>query len=167
MTPSIKKYLLLTLFLFPGILELKAQHLTISNLKSLYQNNLEFSNEFLTIKGFEFFKTEENKDGGFSTWWAYERNTNNDRARYFIAKSSNVKDYGIVWYQVWNGDEINVVKNQCKSLGYKLIKIERDKLGSLQSKYSNGVYEVIFTSGIIEESNTNAHTITFQRHFRE
>jgi hypothetical protein len=166
MTIKIKKITIVIMFFLTGILQSDAQVLTLTNLKSLFQNNLEFSNEFLTNKGFNFSETIDFKDeGDFGTTWTYNRNISNNYASYFITKSSSKKNWGIIFYQVLSGSEINLIKNQCKAIGYKLVKVERDKLGSLNSIYSNGVYDVIFTSGIIEESNTNGFSITFQKHY--
>jgi hypothetical protein len=142
-----------------------SQTLNPTVLKLIYQNDIEYANDLLTRKGFEFYTSEENENGDLSTTWTLKRNNFTKRAVKFIAKSCQKKNCGIVWYQINSIDEFNNSKNFAKTLGYKLINTYRDELGSLNFEYTNKIYKIKFSQGLSEETSNNLYFITFGKYY--
>jgi hypothetical protein len=142
-----------------------SQTLNLTDLKLIYQNDVEYANDLLTRKGFEFYTSEEKENGELKTGWALNRDNYTNRAVKFISKSCQKKNCGIVWYQLNSINEFNNIKNFTKTLGYKLINTYRDELGSLNFEYTNKIYKIKFSQGLSEETSNNLYFITFGKYY--
>jgi hypothetical protein len=139
-----------------------SQNLTYNDLKYLFENNIDDSNDYILKKGFEFHKTETDANTeNNSMIWSYKRNNDNDKAVAFISKYKFIANSGFVWYQFNDVNIMNQIKTYCKSIGFKLKNSEIDKFNSFCSTYENPRFTIEFCSGISEQTNRNTYTITF------
>lgn len=72
-----------------------SQTLNPTDLKLIYQNDIEYANDLLTRKGFEFYISEENENGDLSTRWTLKRDKYSNKAVKFIIKSCQKKNCGM------------------------------------------------------------------------
>lgn len=155
------KAIILSYFILLFSTSVFAQTLTLNDLNSIYQNDIEFANDLLSKKGFEFYLSEDNENSDFKTTWTLNRSNYNNRAQKFIIKSCQKKSCGIVWYQIPSVTEFNNMKSFAKTSGYKLINSYRDELGYLNFEYTNNFYRVEFSQGLAKSTPQNSYTITF------
>jgi hypothetical protein len=141
----------------------KAQYLNYNDIKYIYSNEIEKTDEYVTKRGFEFYLTEVAKDGNDEfTNWAYKRDNYNDEATTFIIKICHQAKCGFVWYQLNSIKHFNAIKDYCKKIGYKVVKTQADKIGYIDYIFSNKVYEIKFSSGV-NSAGYNIYVISFSK----
>ena len=128
------------------------QLLSLNDLQYLYHHDIESCDSYLQKKRFSVFRSNAS-DGGlnYTTGWKCKKHPDiqNDNEPYaFVAKYSNNANDGEVGYQlVKDNSNCNIIREECKARGYKLIKTESNEKNYLCYTYKSSNYKVMFCSG--------------------
>lgn len=140
-----------------------SQNLALSDLKYLLEHDVESADTYITAKGFKYHEAQKGENGDCDAMiWSFDRDVNNDRAVSFIAKNCYEANYGFIWYQLGDKAAFDRIKNNCKSLGFKLTKTETSPFKDLCTTFENTKYKIQFCSGLNEGTNKNSYTITLK-----
>jgi hypothetical protein len=150
------KKILITFSLIIVSLFSYSQKLNFYDLKYIYEHNIESVDNFLLKKGFDFYKRELEEKYPSSTQYIGKNNT-------YIIKHCDDSFCGFSWYQFYESSIYTSIREECKKIGYKLLKTETDPIegSGLTYVYTNGKSKIEFSSS--NENNTSKYYITFGR----
>jgi len=155
--------LTLTIIFSTFILNGFSQNITFVDLKYLLDHNVEEADNYITTKGFKYHEAKKGENGDCDDMiWSLNRNTTNDQADAFIAKTCYEAHLGFIWYQLGNKIIFDKIKSYCKLLGLKLTDTQISKFNDLCTVYENTKYEIKFCSGLNDGTNKNSYTITLR-----
>ena len=131
---------------------LNAQSLNFNDIKYIYLNDVEKSEDYISKKGFEFYLSEKEKNGFDSfTNWACKRNNFDNKSKAFVIKSCFKPKCGFVWYQFHDIRIYNAIKGYCKKNGFKLINTTTDETGFINHTFTDLKFRIKFSSGLNSE----------------
>ena len=148
--------LCLVLFAQPG----KAQNVTFDQLISLQSKNLEYINEFLIARGWEFngSKAETDEDLGEARW-SFGKSAYDDKAKGWFNLGYSVGYQSTIDYQIHNKFQYTQMKSRMNALGMKVVLSEIQDSG-LFSVYLGKNYAVKVKSSISEENSVPTYIFT-------
>jgi len=146
-----KKYLVIIIILFLHLNSF-CQLLSLNDLQYLYHHDIESCDSYLQKRGFSVFRSKASDDGlHYTTGWSCKKHPeiqNDNEPFAFVAKYSKFANDGEVGYQlVKDNSNCNIIREQCKAQGFKLIKTESDEKNYLCYTYISSKYKIMLCSG--------------------
>jgi len=142
-------------FFFVHIVSTYAQDLTIKELILLQVKDLDFDNEYLTNKGWEFntsnVENTESLENYSVVGWSLNKNSWNDRAEAWFYLYQKKGMANAVNYQTHKAN-YNRLKQLVQNIGYKLMKTEAIDQG-LITRYRSNNLEFVFTTSKSESDD--------------
>lgn len=142
-----------------------SQNLTLTDIKYLFEHNVENCDSYLAKKSFYFMESKDAKLGEpcSSTNWAYKRNSSNNRAQAFIIKNCDGANEGFIFFQFADKNIFESIKSVCKMQGYKFVNKRTNVYGTVWFTFESKNYKIEFGSSLDDVSNENVYIITFEK----
>ena len=132
-----------------------SQKLNLNDLKFVYEHHIESVDSYLLKKGFNFYKREI--DEGES------QNVYTSKNQTYIIKHTDEPNTGMSWYQLYDSNIYNSIKDECKKNGYIFSKTWKNEIPghNLNYVYTNNKLKVTFSS--LYEQNITKYFISLTK----
>jgi hypothetical protein len=117
-----------------------SQKIKLNDLKFIYEHDIETVDDYLLKKGFDFYSRQKGEDSPMSTY--------KDVNSTYISKTSDESYSGLTMYQFYDSKIYTSIREECKKLGFKLIRTDTDPIEGLGLNYiySDGKRRLKFSS---------------------
>lgn len=140
-----------------------SQDLSFSELTLLQGKDLDYVNNYLTKKKWEFNSSDVDNSESFKNYttvgWSLNKNSWNNKAEAWLYFYQQFGEENMVGYQT-SKTNFNKLKTAAQNSGYKLQNTEAIS-GGLKTKYRNNKLEIIFTASKNEDEYSYENTVYY------